>query len=131
MKVVTFSIFKGGTGKTTSTVNTAAALVAKGKRVLLVDLDQQASATRYLDLDPEQSPSLYEVFMGAKPAALAIRKTNFGIDVLSSHVLMAAIEEALEPGDELKLSELIRPLKPDYDFILVDTPPGKAMLAFN
>lgn len=131
MKVVSFSIFKGGTGKTTSTVNTAAALVAKGKRVLLVDLDQQASATRYLDLDPEQSPSLYEVFMGAKPAALAIRKTNFGIDVLSSHVLMAAIEEALEPGDELKLSELIRPLKPDYDFILVDTPPGKAMLAFN
>ena len=52
MKVVSFSIFKGGTGKTTTTVNTAAALTKKGKRVLLVDLDQQASATRYLDLDP-------------------------------------------------------------------------------
>ena len=46
MKVVSFSIFKGGTGKTTSTVNTAASLVKKGKRLLLVDLDQQASATR-------------------------------------------------------------------------------------
>src|SRR6266571_2163166 len=131
MKVVSFSIFKGGTGKTTSTVNTAAALVRKGKRVLLVDLDQQASATRYLDLDPEQSPNLYEVFMGAKPAQLAIRKTKNGIDVLSSHVLLAAIEEALEPGDELKLSEFLNPLKPSYDFILIDTPPGKAMLAFN
>jgi chromosome partitioning protein len=44
---------------------------------------------------------------------------------------MAAIEEALEPGDELKLSDLITPLRPTYDFILIDTPPGKAMLAFN
>ncbi len=131
MKVVSFSIFKGGTGKTTSSVNTAAALIKKGKRVLLVDLDQQASATRYLDLDPEQSPSLYEVFTGSKPAALAVRKTKLGIDMLTSHVLLAAIEEALEPGDELRLSEFLEPLKPDYDFILIDTPPGKAMLAFN
>ncbi len=131
MKVVSFSIFKGGTGKTTSTVSTAAALVKKGQRVLLVDLDQQASATRYLDLDPEQSPNLYEVYMGVRSAALAIRKTAFGVDVLSSHVLMAAIEEALEPGDETKLSDLLSPLKPMYDFILIDTPPGKAMLAFN
>src|SRR3954468_3455658 len=111
MKVVTFSIFKGGTAKTTSTVNTAAALVNHGKKVLLVDLDQQASATRYLDLDPESSPNLYEVFVGTKPAALAIRSTNAGIDVLSSHVLLAAIEEALEPGDELKLSHILTPLK--------------------
>ena len=76
MKVVSFSIFKGGTGKTTSTVSTAAALVNKGKKVLIVDLDQQASATRYLDLDPEQSPNLYEVFTGTKPAQLAIKKTK-------------------------------------------------------
>src|SRR5215210_5385017 len=131
MKVVTFSIFKGGTAKTTSTVNTAAALVNKGKKVLVVDLDQQASATRYLDLDPDASPNLYEVFMGTQQAPLAVRKSKHGIDVLSSHVLMAAIEEALEPGDETKLSDLITPLKPSYDFILIDNPPGKAMLAFN
>jgi len=105
--------------------------VKKGKKVLLVDLDQQASATRYLDLDPDQSPNLYEVFTGAKPAQLAIRKTAAGIDVLASHVLLAAIEEALEPGDELKLSDILNPLKATYDFILIDNPPGKAMLAFN
>src|SRR3712207_4318900 len=131
MKIVSFSIFKGGTGKTTSTVSTAAALVQKGKKVLIVDLDQQASATRYLDLDPEQSPNLYEVFLGVKPAQLAIRKTKANIDVLASHVLLAAIEEALEPGDELKLSDILNPLKAQYDFILIDNPPGKAMLAFN
>jgi chromosome partitioning protein len=131
MKVVTFSIFKGGTAKTTSTVNTAAALAKKGKKVLVVDLDQQASATRYLDLDPDASPNLYEVFMGNRQAALAIRKTKLGIDVLSSHMLLAAIEEALEPGDETKLTDIIMPLRGIYDFILIDTPPGKAMLAFN
>src|SRR5438046_2881523 len=131
MKVVTFSIFKGGTGKTTSSVNTAAALAKKGKKVLLVDLDQQASATRYLDLDPEHSPNLYDVFTGTKSAQLTIRQTRFNIDVLSSHVLLAAIEEALEPGDEFKLQEILNPLKPIYDYILVDSPPGKAMLAFN
>jgi chromosome partitioning protein len=131
MKVVTFSIFKGGTGKTTTSVNTAAALAKKGKKVLLVDLDQQASSTRYLDLDPEATPNLYQVFTRSVPAPLAIRKTKYGVDVLASHVLMAAIEEALEPGDELKVSEMLTPLKPLYDFILIDTPPGKAMLAFN
>src|SRR2546430_3424582 len=131
MKVVSFSIFKGGTGKTTTSVNTAAALVKKGKRVLVVDLDQQASATRYLDLDPDQSPNLYDVYMGTKPAQLAIRHSKFNIDVLSSHVLLAAIEEALEPGDEFKLQEYLNPLKPSYEYILIDTPPGKAMLAFN
>jgi chromosome partitioning protein len=131
MKVISFSIFKGGTGKTTTTVCTAAALVNKGKKVLIVDLDQQASATRYLDLDPDQTPSLYEAFMGTKSAQNIIRKTRFDIDVLPSHVLLAAIEEALEPGDELKLSAMLNPLKQEYDFILVDTPPGKAMLAFN
>src|SRR5256885_104152 len=131
MKVVTFSIFKGGTAKTTSTVNTAAALAHRGKKVLVIDLDQQASATRYLDLDPDASPNLYEVFMGTQQAPRAIRKTKHGVDVLSSHVLMAAIEEALEPGDEVKLSDIITPLRQSYDFIVIDTPPGKAMLAFN
>src|SRR5256885_427609 len=131
MKVVTFSIFKGGTAKTTSTVNTAAALAHRGKKVLVIDLDQQASATRYLDLDPVASPNLYEVFMGTHQGSLAVRKTKVGVDVLSSHVLMAAIEEALEPGDETRLADLIMPLRPSYDFILIDTPPGKAMLAFN
>ena len=131
MKVISFSIFKGGTGKTTTTVSTAAALALRGKKVLVVDLDQQASATRYLGLDPEGTSSLYDVFMGVKSAQAAIKQTDFGIDVLPSHLLLAAIEEALEPGDEQKLSGMLNPLKNEYDFILIDTPPGKAMLAFN
>src|SRR5207253_5652257 len=72
-----------------------------------------------------------EVYMGLKSPASAIKQTKVGIDVLTSHVLMAAIEEALEPGDETKLADILRPLHGEYDFILIDTPPGKAMLAFN
>jgi chromosome partitioning protein len=131
MKVVSFSIFKGGTGKTTSTVNTAAALVRRGKKVLLVDLDQQAQATKYLGLDPEESPNLFEVYSGLISAASAVRPTDFGIDVLAAHGYMAAIESALEKGDEMKLDGFLQPLRPLYDFILVDTPPGKSRLTFN
>jgi chromosome partitioning protein len=131
MKVVSFSIFKGGTGKTTSAVHAAAALADKGKEVLLIDLDQQASATRYMNLDPEDVPHLYHVFTGDVQPANAIRKTEFGVDMIPSNVLMAAIEEALEEGDEGKLSELITPLKQRYDFIVLDSPPGKNRLAFN
>ena len=128
MGVVSFSIFKGGTGKTTTVVCTAAALAAEGKRVLLVDLDQQASATRYLDLDPAASPNLYDLYTGAAAAGSAIRRTDCGIDVLAAHVLLAAIEQALEPGEERALRDFLRPMRPAYDFILIDTPPGKAML---
>lgn len=131
MKVVSFTIFKGGTGKTTSSVNTAVALVRRGKRVLLVDLDQQASATRYLGIDPESSPSLYQVFMGSRSAANCLRKTGVGVDMLTANTFLAAIEEALEPGDEMKLAGMLRPLKADYDFILLDSPPGKARLTFS
>lgn len=131
-KTVTFSIYKGGTGKTTSSVNTAAALTQAGKKVLLVDLDQQASATRYLGINPdEQQYNLYHVFYQNVPASLVMQPTAFNIDVLPSSSLMAAIEASLEPGDELMLRERLAPLKDEYDYILIDTPPGKAALAFN
>jgi chromosome partitioning protein len=131
MIVVSFSIFSGGTGKTASAVTTAAWLVQKGHRVLLVDSDpQEAGATRYLGLDPQDAPSLYDVYMG-KPPALCIRQTALGIDVLTSSPLLAAIGEALDPGDELKLSGFLTPLRQQYDFILIDPPPGKGRLAFS
>lgn len=132
MKVISFSIFKGGTGKTTSAVNTATALAEKGKRTLLIDLDQQASSTRHMGLDPDSTnPNLYHVFAGSVSPATAIQQSEFGVDMLTSSVLMAAIEEAMEEGDEGKLEEITNPLRQRYDFILIDTPPGKAMLAFN
>ena len=105
-KVISFSIYKGGTGKTTSTVNTAAALTKLGKKVLLVDLDQQASATRYVGINPDEPQfNLYHVFYQNVPASVVRLQTKFGIDILPSSSLMAAIEASLEPGDELVLRD--------------------------
>lgn len=131
-KVITFSIFKGGTGKTTSAVNAAAGLAQAKKRVLLVDLDQQASATRHLGIDPEPiSPTMYDVYVRKIPLSLVRQDTAFGFDLIPGHPLLAAVEEALEPGDEGLLRDFLAGIRPDYDFVLLDSPPGKAMLAIS
>jgi chromosome partitioning protein len=132
-QTISFSIFKGGTGKTTSSVNTASALAEKGKRVLLVDMDQQASATKYLAIDPDTTGvHTYNSFMNNAPLRLAIQHTGFGFDLIPSHELLSAIEAMMESGkDEGMLREKLDNLQDEYDFILIDTPPGKAMLTFN
>lgn len=132
-QIVSFSIFKGGTGKTTSAVNTAAALAEQHKHVLLVDLDQQASATKYLGVDPDSTPmNISQVFMQNVPLRLTIQPTKFGFDLIPSHELMSAVEAMLESGkDEQLLRERLTAVEADYDYILFDTPPGKAMLTFN
>lgn len=132
-KVVSFSIYKGGTGKTTSAVNTAAALAELGKRVLLVDLDQQAQTTKYLGFDPDALPmNLAHVFMQNIPITLTVQKTAFGFDLVPASDLLAAVEAMLESGkDEGLLREKLDGLEAEYDFILLDTPPGKDKLTFN
>lgn len=132
-QTIAFSIFKGGTGKTTSSVNTAAALAEQGQRVLLVDLDQQASATKYLGIDPDQAQvNAAHSFMHNTPLSLAVMPTRFGFKLIPSHELMSAVEAMMESGkDERMLKERLDGLQDEYDFILIDTPPGKAMLTFN
>lgn len=132
-RIISFSIFKGGTGKTTSAVNTAAALADKGQRVLLLDLDQQASATKYVGVDPDHvKVHVYHSFTQNTPLRAAITPSGFGFDLIPSHELMAAVEAMLESGkDEALLRDKVAAVAPDYDFILIDTPPGKAMLTFN
>jgi chromosome partitioning protein len=131
-KVIAISIFKGGAGKTTTAVTLAAALAQLGARVLLVDLDQQASATRNLGLDPEnENLNLYHVFKRQVPASTAVKELPYGFHIIPGNTLLAAIEEALEEGDETLLRSLLTGVKDQYDFILLDSPPGKAMLAIS
>lgn len=131
-RVISISIFKGGTGKTTTAVSLATALTQLSRKVLLIDLDQQATATRHLGFDPEaENPNMYHVFRKQVPAAAAIKETPFDLHLIPGNSLLAAIEEALEDGDEAMLKELIEGVKEEYDFIILDSPPGKAMLAIN
>ena len=132
-EVIAFTIFKGGTGKTTSSVNTASALVEKNYSVLLVDLDQQASATKYVGIDPDTiRVGAYNAFMNNTPLSLSVVSTNFGFDLIPSHELMSGVEAMMESGkDEILLRDKLDTLAGNYDYVLIDTPPGKAMLTFN
>lgn len=131
-KIISISIFKGGTAKTTTAVNLAATLAQLEKKVLLVDLDQQASATRHIGIDPEkETPNLFHVFMKQITPSLAVKKTPFGFDIMPGNSLLAAIEESLEAGDEKLFKELVSGILPEYDYVILDSPPGKAMLAIN
>src|SRR3989344_8184444 len=122
-KVISISIFKGGTGKTTTAVTLASALAELGNRVLLIDLDQQASATRHLGLDPEEeNPNLYHVFKRQVPASLAIKELPHGFSIIPGNSLLAAIEEPLEEGDEGMLKDLISGVKHDFDYVILDSP---------
>ena len=129
-KIIAISIFKGGAGKTTTAVTLAAALSQRGARVLLIDLDQQASATRHLGLDPEdENPNLYHVFKRQVPATTAVKDLPHGFSIIPGNSLLAAIEEALEEGDETLLRELLAGVKDQYDYVILDSPPGKCSRA--
>src|SRR5512134_82158 len=131
-KVLSISIFKGGAGKTATAVSLSSALTQLGAKVLLIDLDQQASATRHLGLDPEQeNPNLYHVFKKQVTARTAVKQLSHGFSIIPGNSLLAAIEEALEEGDETMLRNLIAGLRDEFDYIILDSPPGKAMLSFN
>jgi chromosome partitioning protein len=95
-KIIAFSIYKGGTGKTTSAVNTAATLAEAGKRVLLIDLDQQAQATKYLGVDPDTiAMNVAQVFMQNMPLGLAVQHTPFAFDLVPANELLSAVENAV------------------------------------
>lgn len=131
-KVFSISIFKGGTGKTTTAISLAASLAQLGKKALILDLDQQASATRHIGLNPEtEKPHLYHVFHDNVPAGMAVKQTKFGFDIIPGNALLAVVEASLEEGDETMLRQLISGIKPEYDYIILDSPPGKAMLSIN
>src|SRR5512144_912311 len=72
MPIIAFANQKGGVGKTTTTVNLGACLAARGRRVLIVDLDAQANATSALGRDGREGRTSYEVLLGAVPAAAAV-----------------------------------------------------------
>ncbi|MBI3218737.1 MAG: ParA family protein [Bacteroidetes bacterium] len=121
---------KGGTGKTTTTINLGSALAEAGHRVLLVDFDAQGSLTYSLGMD-DQGPTIADAFHGDATVHQLITERE-GMHVLPSGAALADVELAIAKADERfnHLSNLLHALS-DYDFVLIDCPPSLSLLTLN
>jgi chromosome partitioning protein len=130
-RVIAVANQKGGTGKTTTAVNTCAALAELSQRVLLVDCDPQANATVSLGVDYEQVHlSLAEVLDGQAPRLDALQSV-YGLTLLPSHPhALASVARGLsaERGDQMRLRESLAPLVGEFDFVFLDSPPTLSLL---
>ncbi len=126
---------KGGVGKSTTGINLASYLAAMGKYVLLVDIDPQANATSGIGLDPQNlSLNLYHSLIGGLlPEEIIHRTALFGCDIMPAapDLSGATVELVSQPNREFKLYELLRRVRTNYDYILVDCPPSLGLLTVN
>ena len=134
-RVVAVANQKGGVGKTTTVVNVAAALVERGERTLVVDLDAQACATFSLGLDPEDlDRTIAQVLVGGTvPAGEAIVTTPDGVDLLPAAIDLAGADRALAGvvGREYVVREAMSAVSADYDWILLDCSPSLGIVTIN
>jgi chromosome partitioning protein len=126
---------KGGTGKTTTCVSVAAALASNGYKVLVADLDAQASASLSMGIEFNKlSPSAADVLFDRLPIESAIREAvEPNVDLLTGHLDLANSDLVLSDvnGRENRLFESMAPVRDRYDFIICDCPPSLSTISVN
>lgn len=135
MKVIAIANQKGGVAKTTTTHNLGVALASAGKRVLIIDLDSQASLTISVGLEPlEVQHTIVDVLKKESlPIGECIQKLRDGLYIIPSIIDLAPMEmEMLSRASREKiLDRALKPIRENYDFILIDCPPQLSILTIN
>lgn len=138
-EIIAIAMQKGGVGKTTTTINLAAALAENGRRVLAIDLDPQCNLTQHAGFDPDHiSPTIYDCFKAEIDGAEsdvrpAIHQTEEGFHLLPSQPELSLIELALinTLSRERVLATILAPVRAQYDYILIDCNPSLGLLVIN
>jgi len=142
LRIITVANQKGGVGKTTTTVNLAAALSMGGLRVVVIDLDPQGNASTAFGVEHQENPGIYEVLMGDLTMAQAIQKVKGfpSLECVSSNTSLAQAEIELVPmvAREMRLKDAIDELAKHrsdagepLDYIFIDCPPSLGLLTIN
>lgn len=135
-RVICIANQKGGVGKTTTTVNLAAALTQMNKRVLIIDLDPQGNASSGLGIKKyeNQDSNIYHVLVGQKLISQVIQTTQMsGLRIAPANpdLVGAEIELVDMPRREYRLKSAIQEIENDFDYILIDCPPSLGLLTVN
>lgn len=128
MKKVAFCNNKGGVGKTTTCFNMAGALSELGKKVLLIDMDHQASlSSSFLDDIHSLPRVITDVLLDESGISEVVRHTAFGrIDIAPANLSLGRIEVEFigDPDSQFILADKLRDVESNYDFVLIDCPPN-------
>jgi chromosome partitioning protein len=135
-RIITVANQKGGVGKTTSTVNLAAALAQHGARVLVIDLDPQGNASTAFGLDHRAgTPSVYDALVDGRPIAEVAQEVEgyTGLDCVPATIDLAGAEIELVAvvARESRLNKALIGLETPYDYVFVDCPPSLGLLTVN
>lgn len=133
MKTVSVVMQKGGSGKTTTTVNLAAALAEKGKRVLVIDLDPQGNASSWLGARDVGKGIFAALCENASFSDIRINSSVEGVSLIPSSPWLVGAERVLaaEVGAEAIVRRKLKPLSSEYDVALIDTAPSLSLLTLN
>lgn len=135
-RIICIANQKGGVGKTTTSVNLSACLAARGRKVLLVDLDPQGNASSGLGLKKYeyQEANIYHVLIGEKSLDEIRQPTsnqNLWVAPATPDLVGAEIELVDAPRREFRLREAIGAIAEQYDYVLIDCPPSLGLLTLN